>query len=167
VSRLIIIRGNSGSGKTTISKAVQSHLGEGTMLVSQDEVRIRMLNVENKADNPAIQLIYDLVMYGNALGTTVILEGILSNKKYSKMLHRLIDDFKGEVFAYYIDVSFEETLRRHATKDNYQEFGEDEMRLWWKDRNHLGIADEKIIDESMDVDSAVKHIIGNLKPQKE
>ena len=167
MSRLIIIRGNSGSGKTTISKAVQSYLGEGTMLVSQDEVRIRMLNVENKADNPAIQLIYDLVMYGNALGTTVILEGILSNKKYSKMLHRLIDDFKGEVFVYYIDVSFEETLRRHATKDKYQEFGEDEMRLWWKDRNHLGIADEKIIDESMDVDNAVKHIFGNLKPQEE
>ena len=95
MSRLIIIRGNSGSGKTTISKNVQKYLGEGTMLVSQDDVRIRMLNVEDKENNPAIQLIYDLVMYGNSLDTTVVLEGILSNKKYSKMLHRLLWNPKG------------------------------------------------------------------------
>ena len=38
MSRLIIIRGNSGSGKSTIARLAQEKLGEGTMLISQDEV---------------------------------------------------------------------------------------------------------------------------------
>jgi uridine kinase len=166
MSRLIIIRGNSGSGKTTISKNVQKYLGEGTMLVSQDDVRIRMLNVEDKENNPAIQLIYDLVMYGNSLDTTVVLEGILSNKKYSKMLNMLLRDFKGDTHVYYIDVPFEETLRRHATKDNHEEFGENEMKLWWKEHDYLGVANERSIKKNMTIDEATKYIVDNLNNEK-
>lgn len=36
ISRLIILRGNSGSGKTTTGKALQRKFGHGTMLISQD-----------------------------------------------------------------------------------------------------------------------------------
>lgn len=163
MSKLILIRGNSGSGKTTISKNVQKSLGEGTMLISQDEVRIRMLNVENKAGNPAIQLIYDLAMYGCSLDTTVIVEGILSNRKYSEMLHKLLRDFKGEIYVYYIDVSFEETLRRHKTKDNRHEFGEAEMKAWWKERDYLDVSGERFITEDMSIQGAAKYITDNLK----
>ncbi|TKI79246.1 hypothetical protein FC699_36155, partial [Bacillus wiedmannii] len=35
-STLIILRGNSASGKTTIAKQLQEHFGQGTLLVSQD-----------------------------------------------------------------------------------------------------------------------------------
>ena len=38
-SKLIIIRGNSGSGKTTTAKSLQNQLGKRTLLVSQDVVR--------------------------------------------------------------------------------------------------------------------------------
>lgn len=34
-SKLIIMRGNSGSGKTTTVKSLQNYLGRGTLLVSQ------------------------------------------------------------------------------------------------------------------------------------
>lgn len=162
MSKLMIIRGNSGSGKTTISKKVQKCLGEGTMLISQDDVRIRMLNVEDKAGNPAIRLIYDLAMYGGSLDTVVVLEGILSNEKYSEMLHKLLKDFRGDSHVYYIDVSFEETLRRHATKDNHQEFGDNEMKLWWKERDYLGVPNEKFITQSMTADEATKYVVDNL-----
>lgn len=43
MSKLIILRGNSGSGKTTVAKALQKKLGYNTMLISQDEVRRNML----------------------------------------------------------------------------------------------------------------------------
>ena len=81
MNNLIIIRGNSGSGKSTIVRKLQKQLGEGTMLISQDDVRIKILSVEDKKDNPAIELIYKLAMYGDEINTNVILEGILSNKK--------------------------------------------------------------------------------------
>ena len=39
MAKLIILRGNSGSGKTTIAKELQKSLGRNTMLISQDVVR--------------------------------------------------------------------------------------------------------------------------------
>ena len=144
---LIILRGNSGCGKTSTARLLQRQLGDGTMLVSQDVVRREILRVKDIESNPAIQLIYDLCMYGNNVGYTVILEGILSNKKYGAMLRRLLDDFQGEKLIYYFDVSFEETVRRHATKPNAHEFGESEMRQWWKDQDVLNVPGEQRIDE--------------------
>ena len=146
---LIILRGNSGCGKTSTARLLQRQLGYGTMLVSQDIVRREMLRVKDSESNPAIQLIYDLCMYGNNVGYTVILEGILSNKKYGEMLHRLLNDFQGEKLIYYFDVSFEETVRRHATKPNAHEFGVSEMRQWWKDQDALGVPGEQRIGEQL------------------
>ena len=99
---LIILRGNSGCGKTSTARLLQCRLGYGTMLVSQDVVRREILCVKDSESNPAIQLIYDLCMYGNKVGYTVILEGILSNKKYGTMLHRLLNDFQGEKLIYFL-----------------------------------------------------------------
>ncbi len=146
---LIILRGNSGCGKTSTARLLQRRLGYGTMLVSQDVVRREMLRVKDSENNPAIQLIYDLCMYGNNVGYTVILEGILSNKKYGEMLHRLLNDFQGKKLIYYFDVSFEETVRRHATKPNAHEFGVSEMRQWWKDQDALGVPGEQRIGEQL------------------
>ena len=146
---LIILRGNSGCGKTSTARLLQRRLGYGTMLVSQDMVRREILRVKDSESNPAIQLIYDLCMYGNNVGYTVILEGILSNKKYGAMLRRLLNDFQGEKLIYYFDISFEETVRRHATKPNAHEFGESEMRQWWKDQDVLGVPGEQRIGEQL------------------
>ena len=44
--KLIILRGNSGSGKTTIAKELQKRFGTNTMLISQDVIRRDMLNVK-------------------------------------------------------------------------------------------------------------------------
>ena len=146
---LIILRGNSGCGKTSTARLLQRQLGYGTMLVPQDVVRREILRVKDSEGNPAIQLIYDLCMYGNNVGYTVILEDILSNKKYGAMLRRLLDDFQGEKLIYYFDVSFEETVRRHATKPNAHEFGESEMRQWWKDQDVLDVPGEQRIGEQL------------------
>lgn len=163
MSRLIIIRGNSGSGKSTIARQVQKKMGEGTVLISQDQVRIHMLNVEDKAGNPAINLIYHLAMYGDSLDATVILEGILSNKKYSSMLKRLAEDFSGRVDCYYINIPFEETLKRHSTKTNHNDFGEEDMRAWWKYQDYLGLDGERTITKDMSAEEATQYIIDNIK----
>lgn len=159
MAKLIILRGNSGGGKTTIAKRLQREMGYGTMLVSQDVVRREMLRVRDEDRNPAIQLIYDLCMYGNRAGYSVILEGILSNKRYGAMMHRLVDDFDGEIQVYYFDIPFEETVRRHSTKPNAHEFGEQEMRDWWKDRDYLGIDGEVILTAAQSEDEIVRIVL--------
>lgn len=55
--KLIILRGNSGSGKTTTAKALQKKFGHGTMLISQDVVRREMLFVKDGPDTEAIKLL--------------------------------------------------------------------------------------------------------------
>lgn len=38
MGKLIILRGNSGSGKTTVAKELQKKFGYNTMPISQDEI---------------------------------------------------------------------------------------------------------------------------------
>ena len=103
---------------------------------------------KQSGDSADLRSMY-VCMYGNNVGYTVILEGILSNKKYGAMLRRLLNDFQGEKLIYYFDVSFEETVRRHATKPNAHEFGESEMRQWWKDQDVLNVPGEQRIGEQL------------------
>ena len=63
-SKIIILRGNSGSGKTTVAKELQKKLGRGTLLISQDVIRREMLWVKDGSDTKAVSLLIDLVKYG-------------------------------------------------------------------------------------------------------
>ena len=156
--KLIIIRGNSGSGKSTIAKRLQVEMGQGTMLIPQDIIRREILSTPDIPNNDAVELIYELAMHGQRKGYDVIVEGILSKNKYGEMLSKLIDSFNGDARVFYLDISFEETLRRHATKPalKAQEFGEKEMREWWKDKDYLEVEGEAILPESLSEDDLVK-----------
>ena len=160
-SPLIILRGNSGSGKTTVAKLLFDHFHADAMLVSQDVVRRKMLHVEDTPNNPAVELIHRLCLYGNRLNKIVILEGILRRDIYGDMLTKLISDFNGLAHVYYFDIPFDETLRRHATKPNAHEFGEAEMRQWWRSSDVLGVKEEQIFNEKMSADDMLKNILND------
>ena len=61
MAKLIILRGNSGSGKTSVSKALQKRFGRNTMVISQDMVRREMLWVKDGADTKALPLLINLL----------------------------------------------------------------------------------------------------------
>ena len=163
MNNLIIIRGNSGSGKSTVAKRLRYALGYGTMLVPQDVVRRDMLRVKDVADNPSIELIRRLVHYGWECGFDVIVEGILFNDKGGNMLRDLIRKCPGKSFVYYFDIPFEETLRRHETKPNSHEFGEEEMRSWWREKDFLGVPGEQVIDHEQSADEIVSRILADVR----
>ena len=165
-SHLIILRGNSGSGKTTVAKLLFDHFHADAMLVSQDVVRRTMLRVKDVPDNPAIELIYRLCSYGDQLNKIVILEGILRRDIYGDMLTKLISDFNGLARVYYFDIPFNETLRRHATKPNAHEFGEAEMRQWWRSNDVLGVKEEQIFNAEMSADDMLKNIVNDCTTSK-
>lgn len=94
-SQLIIIRGNSGSGKTTVAKQLRQQLGDGlsdnTIFIQQDVLRRDMLRERDMLEKQStIELIELVVDFGRKQGRVVILEGILSTKKYGAMLNKLI-----------------------------------------------------------------------------
>ncbi|HRJ06697.1 MAG TPA: AAA family ATPase [Candidatus Saccharibacteria bacterium] len=162
-TRLIILRGNSASGKTTIAQRLQKELGRGTALISQDVVRREILRVKDTANNPSREMIEQMVRTAWELGFTVILEGILSKKRYGDIVNRLVRDCPGGVLSYYFDIPFAETLRRHSTKSVASDYGEKEMRNWWNAKDYLGITGEETITVRHSVDEIIHMILSDVK----
>ena len=77
MKKIIILRGNSGSGKTTVARALQKKFGYNTMMISQDEIRRNILWVKDGVDTKALPLMIELMKYGYEHCDVVILEGIV------------------------------------------------------------------------------------------
>lgn len=161
-AKIIILRGNSGSGKTTIAHHLQKELGRGTLVISQDVIRRDMLWVNDDANTKARPLLIDLVKYGKQHCDFVILEGILNAKWYKELFEVILSEYGANIFAYYYDLPFEETLQRHQTKPNCNDFGEDAMRRWWNNKDYIGIINEKSLTVGMSIDETVNMIMCDI-----
>ena len=161
-STLIIIRGNSGSGKTTTAKRLQQHLGRGTLLVSQDVVRRDMLKVQDRDGNLSMDLIRQITEYGKGKCEVVIVEGIFSEQRYGDMIRELIQFYNGKAHTYYYDLSFQETVRRHNSRSKRTEFGEDSLRDWWNAEDYLRVDGEVQLTDEMTQDEIVEMILKQI-----
>lgn len=156
--KLIIIRGNSGSGKTTVAKALQQRFGRNTMLISQDAIRRDMLKVKDGVDTKAIPLLQMLLKYGHDNSEIVILEGIMNASWYEPLFELAVSEFGNNIYAYYYDLPFEETLARHQLKPNKNDFGEKEMRKWWNAKDFITSIPERIITKDMSLEKTIELI---------
>ncbi|MDB5169887.1 MAG: hypothetical protein JWN82_283 [Candidatus Saccharibacteria bacterium] len=127
-------------------------------IVEQDYLRRIVLKEKETEGTNNIGLIKQTVEYSLAHGYDVILEGILYFPRYGTMLQQLITQCP-EHYIYYFDVSFEETLHRHATKPVADAYGEKEMRAWYHSMQITGLEGEQIIPESYSLDETVKKIL--------
>ena len=162
MSKIVILRGNSGSGKSTVSRALQRKIGRGSLLISQDYIRREMLWVQDRPDNKAIDLLINLVVFGYRNCDFTILEGILCADVYDRLFKQITTIFGNNIFAYYFDLPFEETLYRHKQKVNSHEFGEANMRRWWRDNDFLSDISEKMIHKDMDLDKIVEFVYQDI-----
>lgn len=160
--KLIILRGNSGSGKTTVAKELQKLFGNNTMLISQDVVRREMLYVKDGKNTPALPLMKELLIYGSNHSEIVILEGIMYADWYKTLFELAIQLYDTRVYAYYFDLPFEETLKRHKTKPNCNDFGEEAMRRWWKEKDYSEVLNETCITADKDKESIVLEIYSRV-----
>lgn len=102
MTKVIIIRGNSGSGKSSLAKEVQNRIGFHTLLISQDTIRRELLY--DKPGNKTVELIDHLIRYGLENCDYMIIEGILKAHRYGDMLRKHFA-CKKNVFTYYYDIS--------------------------------------------------------------
>lgn len=158
--KLIILRGNSGSGKTTAASMLQEKLGPNTMRISHDMVRMEILHVWSREGlERSLPLMIELLKYGRRNSDFTVMEGILPYSDYKPLFEAAVGEYGHEdIFAYYYDISFEETLRRHQTKPNRYDFGEEDMRRWWQEKDYLGNIEETILGEDISLEGAVEKI---------
>jgi predicted kinase len=161
VTVLIVIRGNSGSGKSSVAREVRRRYGRGCALIEQDYLRRIMLREHDTTglDGLAPQLIGANAKLALDHGYHVVLEGILFTGRYRPMLTELIAGHPGESYVYYLDVSLDETLRRHATRPLAADVTAEQMRGWYAPRDVLGLAQERVIDESSSFEQTVETIL--------
>lgn len=158
---LVIVRGNSASGKTTAAREARRRYGRGCALLEQDYLRRTLLREHDSAHiNPvAPAFITATARTALDLGYHVILEGILHTERYATALHQLIDGHPGPVAVFYLDVSFDETVRRHLNRTESIPVTPDEMRRWYTHRDLLGVPGETVIDETSTFEQTVTTIL--------
>ncbi|WP_026197161.1 AAA family ATPase [Sciscionella marina] len=159
-SRLVVLRGPSGSGKSSTARRLREHLGRSVALIEQDYLRRIVLKELDVPGGANIELISTAVRFALDRGWHVVCEGIMHAARYRDMLDGLRRDHVGRTTFYYFDVSWGETLRRHGTRPQANEFGHDEMQKWYRAADQLGFDEEHIIPEEYSLDDTVRRILG-------
>lgn len=130
-------------------------------IIGQDVIRRSILGAGEDQGGHPIRLT-DLIardLLDN--GVDVVIEGILNAVWYTDMLLQLVSDHRGVSRSYIWDLPFDETVRRHATKPIATEFGEAELRAWWRGfQPALGLA-EVVITSTESVDAVRRRILGD------
>lgn len=158
-TRLVVLRGNSASGKSSIAAALRDRFGRGLALVGQDNLRRVVLRERDRPGAANIGLIDAVARYALDAGYHVVLEGLMYADHYGVMLARLRADHRGPTHAYYLDVPFAETLRRHATKPIAHEVGEADLRDWYRPLDLLPGGAETVIGADSALDDTVERIL--------
>ena len=163
MGKLVILRGNSGSGKTSAAKLLQKKFGPNTMRISHDMIRMEILHTWSKEGiEKSEPLMIELLKYGRAHSEITVLEGILPAEPYHWLFAAAKEEFGENIFAYYYDLSFEETLRRHSTKPNREDFGEEDMRRWWLEKDFLPDIKETVLTAEWSLEDAVEKIFRDV-----
>ncbi|MGH3400914.1 MAG: kinase [Streptosporangiaceae bacterium] len=159
--RLITLRGNSASGKSTVAAEIRARYGRGLAIVSQDNLRRVILRERDIPGGANIGLIDLTARYALDHGYHVIIEGIMYADRYGPMLTQLRADHAGQTDSYYFDIEFSETVERHATKAQAAEYGEAEMASWYRPCDLLPGMAEEIITASMSLDQIVTRVMND------
>jgi hypothetical protein len=150
-----------------VAAGIRVRHGRGIAIVGQDNLRRVVLREHDVPSGANIGLIGTVARYALDHGYHVIVEGILYASHYGDMLSALRADHRGVSRFYYLDVSFEETLRRHATKPQASEYGRDEMSSWYRERDFLPGCLEQVITQDVPLDAIVQQVMDDAGLSRE
>lgn len=159
-TRLIVLRGNSGSGKSTVAQALrEAYGGRGVAWVTQDLIRRIILKEKDVLGGVNIGLIDQIARHALDQDYHAVLDGIFYADRYEDMLARLAQDHRGLTRFYYLDVSLDETIRRHAARPQAADFSPADMRQWYRARDLLGSVEERMITQTSTLQDTVSVIL--------
>lgn len=156
---IVLIRGNSASGKSTVAKALQLVL-PNTMLISQDEIRRNMLRESDRDGSDTMRVIELLVAAAKEMNRLVILDGIFRQDTYGDWLVQLFETYSGT--AWYLNISLATTKVRHAGRAQSKDFGDEHLEAWYRPHDTIDALNEYLVPETWTQDDTVKSILRTL-----
>ena len=129
------------------------------MLIAHDIIRVQILHVWGEEGVcKSLPLLIELLKYGRWHSEVVILEGILDSEAYRPLFETAVEEYGCNIFAYDYDPFFEETPLRHRTKPNHLDFGEEDMRRWWREKDYLAYIPETVLAKDISLEDAAEKI---------
>ncbi|MFG3384203.1 M15 family metallopeptidase [Streptomyces sp. NPDC047999] len=166
-TRLVVIRGNSASGKSCVAQGLREHHGRGVAIVSQDVIRRNVLREHDTARGANIALLGDIARHALDAGFHVVLEGILYADRYNHMITSLVRDHRGISSCYYLDVPLEATLARHASKADAAYLAhvtDTHLASWYRELDLLPDGLETVIQADSTLQATVARIVRDTDP---
>jgi hypothetical protein len=155
--KLIILRGPSAVGKSTVAKALMNQTTRPTVLVDLDYYRFGFVNRPEDWDGPEYEMSGSDVLIGLRMGYDVIFDGNFASDTHDPFLEKLFQAHPKENYLFYLEASLPETLRRHETKASPRITAE-KMKEVYKYASPVGVEQEVVIPESSTLDQTVSKI---------
>lgn len=162
MTKLVVLRGPSGSGKSSVARAIRAMQDRPVALIEQDYVRRVILSEGDVPNGLNIELIKRTVLFALDESYDVILEGIFDAGRYERMFEEIVQSHNANNYFFYFDIPLDETIRRHQFKPNKDEFGEKKLREWYKEKDFLHCVKESIITKQSALDETVEFIIDEI-----
>ncbi|MEY9848309.1 energy-coupling factor transporter ATP-binding protein EcfA2 [Streptacidiphilus sp. BW17] len=157
---LIVLRGPSAVGKTTIAKAIRTAYAHRHLaLVHQDVLRREVLRERDVPGGHNIELIRQTAMFALGHGFHTVVEGILDAGRYGHMLGELSAAHTGPQHWFYLHAPLEVTVARHATKAQAAEYGDVQLREWYRELDLLPDGRETVIGPDSTAEQTLDRIL--------
>ncbi|MFB7403253.1 M15 family metallopeptidase [Streptomyces rubiginosohelvolus] len=166
-TRLVVIRGNSASGKSSVAQGLRDHCGRGVAIVGQDMIRRNVLREHDTTGGANIALLGRVARHALDAGFHVVLEGILYADRYCHMITSLVRDHRGVSACYYLDVPLAATLARHASKADaayLEQVTDTHLTSWYRELDLLPGGLETVIPADSTLQETVARIARDTEP---
>ena len=119
---IIILRGPSASGKSSVAKLLAKKLNN-VALIEQDYISEEIFFHQAGFKEATRDLIQNSVTVATKHGYRTIVEGIMNLTYYEDVFQQMESELSGRVLFVYMQASFETTLKRHDRRDKSRLFG--------------------------------------------
>lgn len=173
-TRLVVLRGNSGSGKSTVAQLLRSRLGNGPVddsrrryrnnvaLIEQDYIRRTLLGEFDRADGVNIRLINLCAREALDAGFSVIIEGMLFAERYGEMLAALTRDHAGNTGHWYFDLPLSVTLERHSGRQLAADVSQEQLTEWYRPTDLIPGLEQRIITAEHGPEEIVAEVVATM-----
>ena len=157
-TKLIILRGPSSSGKTTVMNELKSRSPRRVATVEADIFKHKILHSQDGSKELTAKLCSDVIRRLLVSGYDVVAEGLFSAKYYKNVFDDIESAHPHDNHFYYFDISLAEVIRRHSMRSKSTEFSSDYVAELYKKTSPLEHMQERRIDDHMLIEQIIDMI---------